>query len=64
MDDIQAMKEMDEKGVKPLTWKTEDIERLRKLIREQVWTDWATKSPLAKKAIDAQTAWLKKLGRL
>ena len=64
IDDVKAMREMAEKGVERLTWKTEDIERLRTFVRENIWTDWATKSPLAKKAIDAQTEWLKKIGRL
>ena len=64
IDDVKAMQEMAAKGVEPLTWKPEDIERLRKFVRENIWTEWAAKSPLSKKAIDAQTAWLKKLGRI
>jgi hypothetical protein len=31
-------------------------------LAEQTWSDWAKKTPLAKRAYDGQVAWLKELG--
>ena len=63
LDDHRAMKEMDAAGCTALTWKAEDIARLREVARE-VWDDWAAKSPLSRKVVEAQKAWLRELGRI
>ena len=63
LDDIKAIREMNASGSKALVWKEEDIERLRVIVRE-VWDEWAAKSPLSKKVIDAQKKWLMELGRI
>ena len=31
---------------------------------QATWDDWAKKSPLAKRAVDSQKAWLRELGLL
>jgi TRAP-type mannitol/chloroaromatic compound transport system substrate-binding protein len=64
IEDFKAMKEMDAMGCKPLTWKAEEIERLREFVRGTVWKEWAEKSPMAKKVIDAQVDWLKEIHRI
>jgi TRAP-type mannitol/chloroaromatic compound transport system substrate-binding protein len=64
IDDYKAIREMNSTGSQPLVWSQEDIQRLRELVRNTVWKDWAGKSELSKKAIDAQVVWLKEIGRL
>jgi len=51
-------------GLQPLTWKPEEINRLREFVQGTVWKEWAEKSPMAKKVIDAQVAWLKEIKRI
>jgi TRAP-type mannitol/chloroaromatic compound transport system substrate-binding protein len=63
IDDFHAMKEMNASGSTPLVWKEEDIESIRD-IAKKVWEDWAKKSPLSKKVIDAQKKWLQEIGRI
>jgi TRAP-type mannitol/chloroaromatic compound transport system substrate-binding protein len=64
IEDFKAMKEMEAMGCQPLNWKPEEIQRLRTFVRENVWTEWAKKSPMAKKVIDAQVAWLQEIKRI
>ena len=63
IDDFRAMKEMNASGSTALGWKEEDINRLRKIALD-VWEDWAEKSPLSKKVIEAQKKWLREIGRI
>ena len=63
IDDFKAIKEMNASGSKALTWKEEDINRLR-LVARDVWDEWAAKSPMSKKVIDAQKKWLREIGRI
>ena len=44
-------------------WKEEYINRLRLVVRS-VWDEWAAKSPMSKKVIDAQKKWLREIGRI
>ena len=62
IDDLRAVKEMKAKGVTPVTWSEQELTRVRTVSRE-VWNEWAGKSPMCKKVIEAQKAWLKELGR-
>ena len=64
MDDYKAIREMNATGSKALVWDPAEIQRLRELVRGTVWKQWADKSPMAKKVIDAQIEWLKEIGRL
>jgi glucan phosphorylase len=64
IDDHKAFEEMAAMGVQPVTWSQEDIQELRELVREKIWSDWASKSDMANKVIEAQVDWLQELGRL
>lgn len=61
IDDVRANAEMKGKGVTAITWAEEDVARIRAAARE-VWDEFAKKSPMAKKVIDSQKEWLRKLG--
>ena len=61
--DSKAIKEMNDSGCTALTWKESDIDSLRKTAYE-VGDEWAEKSPLAHKVIEAQKSWLRELGRI
>jgi len=61
IDDIRALKEMKEKGITVLTWSDEDLNNVRAVAME-IWDEYAKKSPMAKKVIDSQKAWMKELG--
>lgn len=61
IDDIRALKEMKEKGITVLTWSNEDLNNVRAVAME-IWDEYAKKSPMAKKVIDSQKAWMKELG--
>lgn len=60
IDDIRAIKEMKEKGVTVQEWSEKDLKRVRAVAME-IWDEFAKKSPMAKKVIDSQKAWLKEL---
>lgn len=64
IEDFKAMKEMEAMGCKPLTWDPEEIQRLREFVRDTVWKEWAEKTPMSKKVIDAQVEWLKEIKRI
>jgi hypothetical protein len=51
-------------GCKPLTWTPEEIQRLREFVRGTVWKEWAEKTPMSKKAVEAQIEWLKEIKRI
>jgi len=61
IDDVRAMSEMKDKGVTALAWSDEDLARVRQVVVE-VWDEFGQKSPMAKKVIDSQKDWLRKLG--
>jgi TRAP-type C4-dicarboxylate transport system substrate-binding protein len=63
VDDVRVLGELKGKGVTLTTWDPEELRKLRALA-QQIWADWAKKSPLAKRGYDAQTAWLRELGVL
>lgn len=63
-DDFKAIREMNATGDVDLVWSKEDIAQLRQLVRNTVWKEWAAKSPMCKKVVDAQIAWLKKIDRI
>ena len=46
-----------------ITWGGDELKKLREIAYKS-WEQFSTKSPLAKKAYDAQVAWLKEIGLL
>lgn len=63
VDDVRALKELKGKGVAFQSWDDSELGRIRALA-QKTWEEWSKKTPLAKKAYDAQTAWLRDLGAL
>lgn len=61
VDDIRANAEMKGKGVTAIAWSDEDLARVR-VVAQEVWDEFAKKSPMTKKVIDSQKAWLRELG--
>jgi TRAP-type mannitol/chloroaromatic compound transport system substrate-binding protein len=61
IDDIRALKEMKEKGITALAWSDEDLKKVRAVAME-VWDEFAKKSPMTKKVVDSQKAWLREFG--
>ena len=64
VEDREAVLAWKAKGGKACSWKKEDIEAMQDFVRQNVWTDWAKKSPFAKKVIDSQLKWLKRIGTI
>ena len=64
IDDRDAIRKMEAKGVKAVRWKKEDIQAVRELTRQKVWPEWAKKSPLSKKMHESQLKWLKRIGNI
>lgn len=62
-EDARVASNIRAKGVTQITWGGEELKKLRGIAYES-WQQFSTKSPLAKKAYDAQVAWLKELGLL
>ena len=63
IDDIHAVAEMEANGCTAIAWKEQDINRMRDMVYD-IWMEWAKKSPMSKKAVDAHLSWLKELGRV
>ncbi|RLB40626.1 MAG: hypothetical protein DRH12_09755 [Deltaproteobacteria bacterium] len=63
VDDLRVIGELKKKGVHIIKWSNEDLFRVRAVAME-VWDEYAKKSPMAKKIIDSQKAWLRELGLL
>lgn len=61
--DLKAIEDAQESGLTVYTYSAEDEARLREAARE-VWNEWAGKGDLAKKALDAQVAYLRQAGIL
>lgn len=64
LDDREAIRKMEAKGVKAVSWKKEDVQAMREFVRRNVWPEWAKKSPLSKKMHDSQLKWLKRIGNI
>jgi TRAP-type mannitol/chloroaromatic compound transport system substrate-binding protein len=62
-EDARVAKDIKSKGVTQITWGGDELKKLRGIAYES-WKQFSTKSPLAKKAYDAQVAWLKEIGLL
>lgn len=58
--DINTLPILKKEGVTVETWTQEDLNRVREAAIES-WDDYAKKSPMAKKVIDSQKAWLREL---
>jgi TRAP-type mannitol/chloroaromatic compound transport system substrate-binding protein len=63
LDDIKAEAEMVKKGITRIVWSDTELLRIRK-VASTIWDEWAAKSPLSKKIIDSQKAWLKDIGQI
>ena len=61
VDDVRVMKELRAKGIERIRWDEAEMRKVRELAHK-TWEDWSKKGPLAKRAFDSQTAWLKDLG--
>jgi len=64
IEDYKAILKWESKGGKACKWKKEDIEAMRDFVRQNVWPEWAQKSPFAKKVIDSQLKFLKRIGTI
>ena len=63
MEDLQTVAEAKAKGATPISWTAEEKFRIRKEARK-VWEEWKKKNPQTKKVIEAQEAFLRKLGKI
>lgn len=59
--DEKVVPELKAAGVTLYDWSKEDRAKFRAVARD-VWADWATRSPMAKKTYDSHVAYLKKIG--
>jgi len=64
LDDRDAVRKMEAKGVKAISWQKEEIQAAREYARQNVWPGWAKKSELSKKMHASQLNWLKKIGNI
>ena len=62
VDDVRVVAELQQKGgVTFVSWSEDELRKLRGLA-QATWDDWAKKSPIAKRAVESQKAWVKDLG--
>ena len=61
VEDLKVVKELKDQGVEVIQWSDEDLRAVRMVSRE-IWDEFAQKSPMTKKVLDSQKAWLKELG--
>jgi TRAP-type mannitol/chloroaromatic compound transport system substrate-binding protein len=61
VEDLKVIEEIKNDGVDVIEWSEADLRRVRAVSRE-VWDEFAQKSPMTKKVVDSQKAWLKELG--
>lgn len=61
IDCVKARNDLEKLGVTAITWTPEERERLMEVF-QRIYKKWADKSPMAKKVIDAHTAWITELG--
>ncbi len=60
IDDLRVAAELRQKGVTLVSWSDDELRKIRALA-EATWDDWAKKSPLARRAVESQKAWLREL---
>jgi TRAP-type mannitol/chloroaromatic compound transport system substrate-binding protein len=63
LEDIRVANEAPGLGFEPISLSPEERRKFREIARE-VWKEYASRSPMAKRVYDSQTAFLKKLGLL
>jgi len=63
LEDLKDVREAQADGVDVIDWPAAERQKLRDIAIE-VWRDWSTRSPMAKRAYDAQTAFLRSIGLL
>ena len=56
-----AGEELKDQGVEVIEWSEADLRAVRMVSRD-IWDEFAQKSPMTKKVLDSQKAWLKELG--
>ncbi len=61
IEDVKVIDELKKEGVTINTWNDEELRKIRAVARE-IWDEFAQKSPMTKKVIDSQKAWVKELG--
>ena len=61
VDCVKARNEAKKMGVTAISWTPEERARLLE-VAQRVWEKWGNKSPMARKVVDAHTAWVKELG--
>ncbi len=64
VEDREAVIAWEAEGGEAVSWKKEDIQAMRNFVKDNVWTDWAKRSPFAGKVIDSQMKWLKRIGNI
>jgi len=60
MVDLEAATAAEKQGVTLVNWSKEERRKFRKIAMEE-WEVWANKSPMARKIVDSQVAFLRKL---
>jgi TRAP-type mannitol/chloroaromatic compound transport system substrate-binding protein len=63
LEDSKAAAEAKAAKVELVDWTPEERKKFRG-VAQQAWNDWAKKSPMAKKVLDSQVAFMKQLGLL
>ena len=61
IEDLKVIPELKKMGVEVIEWSDKDLRAVRMVSRE-IWDEFSQKSPMTKKVIDSQKAWLKELG--
>jgi TRAP-type mannitol/chloroaromatic compound transport system substrate-binding protein len=61
VEDLKVVKKLKNQGVDIIQWSDADLRRVRMVSRE-IWDEFSKKSPMTKKVLDSQKAWLKELG--
>jgi TRAP-type mannitol/chloroaromatic compound transport system substrate-binding protein len=61
IEDLKLIDDLKSQGVTVIKWSDEDLHAVRAVARG-IWDEFAKKSPMTKKVIDSQKAWLKELG--
>ncbi|MBL26822.1 MAG: C4-dicarboxylate ABC transporter substrate-binding protein [Rhodospirillaceae bacterium] len=62
-EDLKRVREARKNGITIIDWSDEERRKFRE-VAVGIWKDWADRSPLAKKAYDAQMAYLREIGLL
>jgi TRAP-type mannitol/chloroaromatic compound transport system substrate-binding protein len=62
--DQEAVQKWEAEGGQAVSWTPEAIEEMRQFVRKEIWPLWAGRSPFAKKVLDTQIEWLKKIGTI